>query len=121
MNQDLDQRSSLIINAVIAGVLTFCLGPVGAFLSWWLLGNVGFMSSLIRTLAYVVLCTFIFGLLVLLSFFFAAASPIFALPMLPAGVFIYFVLEIILIVSAVRCALHPESRGQLPPPKEAGA
>ncbi len=96
------------LHAVVAFLLTFFLGPLGAFISWWLLGGLGFGRSLIRTLAYLALFAFCFGLLFMAFFMLSAWHPAFAVSMVPLGICIYIVLQIVILISVVKAALHPE-------------
>ena len=98
---------SYTVNAAIAGLLAFFFGPLGAFVAWWFLGGVGFIGSLVRTLAFVILYAFIFGLLFMLALLFSAAEPILAVSMFPLGLGLYVILDIVLIVAVVKAALHP--------------
>ncbi len=105
---DSETQMSRTANAVVAALLTFLLGPLGAFFSWWLLCGYSLWTSILKTLAFVVLYAFIFGLAMLTAVLFAPLLPFLAAAEIPLLGFIYLVLQIILIISVYKAAAEAD-------------
>lgn len=111
MNNEL--QISRAANGVVAALLTLFLGPLGAFFSWWLLCGFSLWESVLKTLAFVALYAFIFGLAVLTAVLFAPIIPFLAAAEIPLLGFVYLVLQIILVISVYKSAtLADQGQGE---------
>lgn len=107
-----DDSVSYAVNGIVALLLTFFFGPLGAFFSWWLLCGFGLWNAMLKTLAYIVLYAFVFGICILTAVLFAPMLPFLVAAEIPIMGCLYLVLQIILMISVYKSAVNPRGENE---------